>query len=151
MNQSQRPSLAEAERKYSKDLIYEIGFLFVIAGVAEHALALQLGRLLAYPHAFDPASVAALIRTPTKARLEQMQALAHCRLISEKAAGVIAVCEKIGDSFAQRNQFAHFHDQSRRHTGYGDSKNCQDQGEWQLGASKAHDSETDQADHGDAV
>ncbi len=98
------------EDMFSKDLIYSIGLLFVIASHAEHALVLQLARLIAHPKTIDNPTVLALTGTRTSILLRQIQILARHRLElrSEHVENILKQCDKIRTSFDRRNDFAHY-------------------------------------------
>jgi hypothetical protein len=96
------------EEQLGEELIYAIGMLFASAGMAEHAIALQFVRLMAHPNKIDPAIVATLGRTDTRARLQQIKIIARFRLSPEKAQEVIKLCSKIQDNFDRRNELAHW-------------------------------------------
>lgn len=97
------------ENMFSEDLIHSIGLLLVTASTSEHALVLQLARLIAHPKTIDYPTVLALSGTRTNVLLRQIQILSRYRLElrSEYAEKVFKLCDKIRTSFDRRNDFAH--------------------------------------------
>lgn len=100
--------LSKIEGSFSPELMQEIGLLFITAGAAEHALAVQMTRLIAHPNAIDPATVIALAGTETKVRLQQIQTLITYRLQSDMSAALLKQCDTIRDAFQNRNHLAHW-------------------------------------------
>jgi len=97
------------EEMFNEALIYSIGLLLVTASTSEHALVLQLARLIAHPKTIDNPTVLALSGTRTNVLLRQIQILASYRLElrPEYAEKVFKLCDKIRTSFDRRNDFAH--------------------------------------------
>jgi hypothetical protein len=83
------------EELLGEELLRAIGLLVVIAGSAEHGLALQFARLISHPNKIDSATVAALGRTETRAQLQQIKIITRFRLTPEKAQEVIKLCDRM--------------------------------------------------------
>jgi hypothetical protein len=99
--------MSPVEELLGEELLRAIGLLIVTAGSTEHGLALQFARLIAHPNKIDPATVAALGRTETRAQLQQIKISTRFRLNTEKAQELIKLCDRIQDSFDRRNEIAH--------------------------------------------
>jgi hypothetical protein len=96
------------EKLFGAEFLSAVGLLFITAGAAEHALALQFARLIAHPNKLDPAMVAALGYVETRAQMQQIRIIARWRLTPERFQEAMNICDRIQDSFDRRNELAHW-------------------------------------------
>jgi hypothetical protein len=83
-----------------------VGNLFMIAGMAESALAFHVLRMLAHPKSIDPTAFHLVSGMEVKVKLSIIRTLAALKAPSHKKI-IGKACDAIRDAFDKRNEFAH--------------------------------------------